>query len=418
MPHTNWYKYRHELRLIIKQTTTTTTIQMAERFPQSEIPINAFIEAEQLIRSTFERIIGAVTERRDQLLVQLNDMRLEYLNKEETRIKQVSDIQKLISQIMDTSIQQNPIVKLKEDQVKNLREQRKNYEKPTPVPFPGVSTEGLESLLEQLRGFGTVEEVGGPYSEKNNPVRKFGKQGKEKGELNYPIGLTLHRNESIYIADTLNNRIQIFSTAGKFVAEFGKGQLYSPHSIALNDKWVFVSDWDLYAVFKFQITNNKFVCQSAKGELNYPYGMTVDTNGEVLVADCYNHRIAVLNSELKLVREIGKGKLNLPQDVKINKNNIFVADNNEINNIHIFTISGVIIRSFIKLDKGTSFIHFCLGFNNNIIVSDYRSNSIQIYTINGDLIHKIVCKNNPNGIAVDNNNNIICVCKDSVVYIY
>ena len=417
MPHTNWYKYRHQLRLIIKQTTTTTTIQMAERFPQSEIPINAFFEAEQLIRSTFDTIIGAATERRDQLLVQLNDMRLEYLNKEETRIKQVSDIQKLITQLTEANIQQNPIVKVQEQQVKNLEEQRKNYEKPTPVPFPGVSTEGLESLLEQLRGFGTVEEVWGPYREKNNPVREFGKEGNKKGELKYPSGLALHRNESIYIADTLNIRIQIFSTAGKFVAEFGKEQLDNPHSIALYDKWVFVSDCYHDAVFKFQIINNKFVCQSAEGELNYPHGMTVDTTGEVLVADCENGRIAVLNSELKLVREIGKGKLVGPQDVKIKKKYIFVADNNVINNIHIFTESGVIIRSFIKLEKGTGYIYFCLGFNNNIIVSDNSSNSIQIYTINGKLIHRIVCKEYPRGIAVDNNNNIICACNDCV-YIY
>ena len=391
---------------------------MAERFPKSEIPINAFIEAEQLIRSTFERLIGAATERRDQLLVQLNDMRLEYLKKEETRIKQVSDIRKLITQIMEASIQQNPIVKLQEEQVKNLSEQQKKYEKPTPVPFPGVSTEGLESLLAQLRGFGTIEEVGGPYREKNNPVKEFGKRGNKKGELNCPTGLTLHRNESIYITDALNSRIQIFSTAGKFVAEFGKEQLYDPYSIALNDKWAFVSDYHLNAVLKFQITNNKFVCQSAKGELNFPRGITVDTTGEVLVTDCDNGRIAVLNSDLKLVREIGKGKLVGPRDVKINKNNIFVADNNEINNIHIFTESGVIIRSFIKLDKGTGDIHFCLDFNNNIIVSDNNSNSIQIYTINGELIHRIVCESNPRGIAVDNNNNIICVCEDSVVYIY
>ena len=391
---------------------------MAERFPQSELPINAFIKAEQLIRSTFERIIGAATERRDQLLVQLNDMRLEYLKKEETRIKQVSDIQKLITQIMETSVQQNPIVKLQEDQVKNLREEQKNYEKPTPVPFPGVSTEGLKSLLEQLRGFGTVEEVGGPYRENNNPVSKFGKEGNKKGELKYPIGLTLHRNESIYIADADNSRIQIFSTAGKFIAEFGKGQLRYPHSIALYDKWVFVSDRNLNAVLKFQITNNKFVCRSAKGELNYSCGITVSTNGMVLVADYNNNRIAVLNSELKLVREIGKGKLVCPRDVKINKNNTFVADNNKINNIHIFTESGVIIRSFIKLDNGTGLIYLCFDLYNNIIVSDNSSNSIQIYTINGKLIHRIVCKSNPNGISVDNNNNIICACYDSVVYIY
>ena len=301
---------------------------MASRFPQRQLHTNAFIEAEQLIHSTFDRIIGAATERRDQLLVQLNDMKLDYLNKEETRKKQFSELEKMIKQLKEMSIEQNPILKLQEEQVKNLVEQLKTYEKSTPVPFPGVSTDGLESLMEQLRGCGSVEEVGRTYKERINPVKKFGKYGEKKGELYYPSGLTLYRNESIYIADTGNNRIQIFSTAGKFVAEFGKEQLISPHSIALSDKWVFVSDYSREAVFKFQITNNKYVCQSAKGELNRPYGITVDTNGEVLVADCRNNRIAVLNSELKLVRKIGKDKLKHPCDVKINKNNIFVADNN------------------------------------------------------------------------------------------
>ena len=264
---------------------------MATRFPQSELPTNSFIEAEQLIRSTFDRIIGVATERRDQLIVQLNDMKLEYLNKEETRKKQVSELEKMIKQSEEMSIEQNPILKLQEEQIKNLVEQLKTYNKSTPVPFPGVNAEGLESLLEQLRRCGTVEELGGHYKERINPVKKFGKCGKKKGELFYPSGLTLYRNESIYIADTLNNTIQIFSTAGKFVAEFGKEQLISPHSIALYDKWVFVSDYINSAVFKFQITNNKYVCQSAKGELNCPYGITVYINGEVLVADYNNNRI-------------------------------------------------------------------------------------------------------------------------------
>ena len=391
---------------------------MASRFPQSELPINAFIEVEQVIHSTFDRIIGAATERRDQLLVQLNDMKLEYLNKEETRKKQMSEIEKMITQLREMNIEQNPILKLQEEQIKNLQKELKNYENPTPVPVPGYRTEGLASLLEHLRRFGTIEELGGTYREKINPVKKFGTKRKEKVELHYPSGLTLYRNESIYIADTDNSRIQIFSTAGTFVAEFGKEQLNNPDSIALYDKWVFVSDFSHNAVFKFQITNNKYVCQSAKGELNCPYGITVDTNGEVLVADCLNNRIAIFNTELKLVREIGKDKLKYPQDVKINKNNIFVADNNEINNIHIFTESGDIIRSFIKLDNGTGDIYFCFDLNNNIIVSDYWNKSIQIFTINGELIHKIVCNSSPTGIAVDNNNNIICICFDCVVYIY
>ena len=393
---------------------------MATRFPETKQPMQTFIEVEQLIRSTFDRIIGTATERRDQLLVQLNDMRLEYLNKEETRKKQVSDIQKLISQLMEASIQQNPIVRLQEKQIESLGEERKKYETPTPVPVPSFRTEGLESLLEQLRGLGPVHDVGAHYREKINPIRQFGRAGGKKGELNCPSGIALYRNESIYIVDTDNQRIQIFSTAGEFLSEFGKGQLSYPYSIALYDKWVFVGDlgspWT--AVCKFLISNNKFICQSARDVLGDPNGITVDTDGEVLVADYNNNRIAVLNLELELVREIGKGKLKFPRDVKVNNNNIIVADNSEINNIHIFTKSGDNIRSFIKLDKGTGYVYFCLDLNNNIIVSDFIKKSIQIFTIAGELIHKIVCESNPAGIVVDNNNNIICACENGIVCIY
>ena len=168
---------------------------MATRFPKIQLPTNTFVEVEQLIRSTFDRIIGAATERRDQLLVQLSDMKLDYLNKEETRKKQFSELEKIIKQMREMNIAQNPILKLQEIQIKNLQKELKKYENPTPAPLPAISTEGLESLMEQLRRYGTVEELGGPYREKINPVKKFGTEGKKKGELNNPAGLTLYRNE-------------------------------------------------------------------------------------------------------------------------------------------------------------------------------------------------------------------------------
>ena len=80
------------------------------------------------------------------------------------------------------------------------------------------------------------------------------------------------------------------------------------------------------------------------------------------MADCDNGRIA----------EVGKRKLIQPRDVKINKNNIFVADNNEINNIHIFTESGDRIRSFIILDKGTGLVYLCFDLLMMAIVSQYK----------------------------------------------
>ena len=394
---------------------------MASKFSQSELPTNAFVEVEQLIRDIFDKIIGTASERRDQLIEQLNDMRQKYLRGEETRKKHLSELEEIIKQLNAMEIQQNSIVSLQIGQINNLQEERLKFKNSTPVPFPDIRTEGLEFLLDNLMGFGRVEEVGGLYRERINPIRQFGKEGNKKGELNCPSGLALYKNESIYITDTNNHRIQIFSISGKFVAEFGNGKISYPHSIALSDKWVFVGDYIMSAVLKFQITNNKFICQSSKGELNFPSGITADTNGDLLVADSENHRIAVLNSDLKLVGQIGKDKLQYPSDVKINNNNnnnILVADKNEFNNIHVFTKSGEMIRSFIKLDKVAGNIYFCFDLNNNIIVSDFLYGSIQIFTNNGLFIHKIVCENSPKGTAVDNNNNIICACKNGIVCIY
>ena len=83
----------------------------------------------------------------------------------------------MIKQLREMNIEQNPIVKVQEEQIKNLQKELKNYENPTPVQFPGYNTDGLESLLELRRKFEIIEVR--PYTERINPLRKFGKWGKE-----------------------------------------------------------------------------------------------------------------------------------------------------------------------------------------------------------------------------------------------
>ncbi|KAI6661925.1 PEP-CTERM domain protein [Oopsacas minuta] len=381
-----------------------------------EIPTNPFELTEQMIHSTFEKIIRIATERRDQLLVHLFDMKQDYLRKENTRKKQLADLEKMIQQFNETSIQENEIVKFQEEQMLQTRAKIQKYEKETPVPFPSFNSEGVDSLLEQLEKLGSIQEIAGLYRNKTEPMRRIGKPGREKGELNYPYGLALD-GDKIYIADTGNNRIQIFSTEGKFIQEFGKEQLNTPHGIALYKEWMFISDGELNAVLKFSKTNYKLI-KSVKEGVSFPHGLTTDTNGEVLVADSNNNRIAVFSSDLEYIREIGKDKLRFPRDVKINNNNIFVLDNNEINNIHIFSKSGDLLKSFLELEDGRGLIYMCLDLCNNIIISDCSGNSINIFTKDGQLIHKIIC-NIPTGIIINNNFDIICAnCSDNVINIY
>ncbi|KAI6661269.1 PKD domain-containing protein, partial [Oopsacas minuta] len=191
--------------------------------------------------------------RRDQLLVQLFNMKQDYLRKENIRKKQVADLEKMIRQFNETSIQQNEIVKFQEEHMLQTRAEIQKYEKETPVPFPSFNTEGLASLLEQLEKLGSIQDIAVLYRNKTEPIRRIGKYGSVKGELKYPNGLALD-GHNIYIANTGNKRIQIFSTEGKFIHEFGKGQLNFPHGIALNNEWVFISDSRLNAVIKFSKT--------------------------------------------------------------------------------------------------------------------------------------------------------------------
>ncbi|KAI6659810.1 hypothetical protein LOD99_10635 [Oopsacas minuta] len=165
------------------------------------------------------------------------------------------------------SIQQNEVVKFQEEQIRQTRAEIQKYENETPIPIPSLNTEGLDSLIEQLDNLGSIQDTVVPYRNETKPIRKIGKPGNEKGELYWPTRLALD-GDKIYIADVNNNRIQIFSTEGNFIHEFGKGQLYSPYGIALHNEWVFILDRVLNAnaIFKFSITNYKLI-RSVKEEL-------------------------------------------------------------------------------------------------------------------------------------------------------
>jgi len=84
-----------------------------------------------------------------------------------------------------------------------------------------------------------------------------GSKGIGDGEFNGPAGLSIDKNDNIYVTDKNNNRIQVFSANGTFLTKFG-------------------SEGD------------------GSGQFILPEGVGVDVNtGLVYVADTGNHRIQV-----------------------------------------------------------------------------------------------------------------------------
>jgi len=94
---------------------------------------------------------------------------------------------------------------------------------------------------------------------KNNRVQVFtkdgkflqtwGKKGSGQGEFNTPSGLAIDRNDNVYVCEIGNNRIQVFNKDGGFITMWGKkgagdSEFGNLHGIIVNKKtgWVYVAD--------------------------------------------------------------------------------------------------------------------------------------------------------------------------------
>jgi len=131
---------------------------------------------------------------------------------------------------------------------------------------------------------------------------RFGQNGIEKGEFNYPTNIFI-KDGILYIMDSMNFRVQIFSRDGDFLSSFGKlgdgsGDFSKPKGIAVDSEGhIYVSDahFDTVQIFNrdgtlllgFGNTGRK------EGEMMLPAGVFIDRNDKIYVADSYNNRVQV-----------------------------------------------------------------------------------------------------------------------------
>jgi DNA-binding beta-propeller fold protein YncE len=90
-------------------------------------------------------------------------------------------------------------------------------------------------------------------------LRRFGTSGSGDGELRWPRGLCfINDDRHIAVADSLNNRVSVFSVDGQFIRHVGVGMLRGPESIACStvDELVVVADSDNSRVAVFSASRD------------------------------------------------------------------------------------------------------------------------------------------------------------------
>jgi ABC-type Fe3+ transport system permease subunit/sugar lactone lactonase YvrE len=129
----------------------------------------------------------------------------------------------------------------------------------------------------------------------------FGRFGEAPGEFSRAEGLGIDQQGQIYVADSCNHRIQIFTPDGKFVRAYGKagsgtGELSYPYDIQVDNSGLqFVCEFGNSRIQIFDSHDRPLEILGGAGgdpgEFSNPWGIALDSKGNLYVADAMNNRV-------------------------------------------------------------------------------------------------------------------------------
>ena len=157
---------------------------------------------------------------------------------------------------------------------------------------------------------------------------------------------------------------------------------------------------------------------SNPGQLDHPYGVALTATGDILVCDCWNHRIQLFSPEgesLKYVGARGNGHLQFeyPDSIAVHphSNKIYVS---EYSNHRVQILNADLTFSSTFGSHGSDNGQFnnprgiCCDSTGNVYVVDFSNDRVQVFTAGGEYIRQFGKKGDwegeldqPVGIAID-----------------
>ncbi|MCE5323468.1 lectin like domain-containing protein [bacterium] len=255
------------------------------------------------------------------------------------------------------------------------------------------------------------------------------------GNLSKPVGVAIGLDGSIYLADSLNDRIQKYSSKGSYDYSFtgtGADPFDTPRGIGIdssgnfyisdtrnnriqkfNSDWEFVTTWGSYG--------------TGEGQLISPHGIAIDDDDNVYVADSGNNRIQKFDCNGNYLAQLSAStttgaNFSWPRDVAVVDNNgtryVYVIDtlNNRV--VEFTEVTSGLLSSTLSSKKlgvtnlGSHInVTYCLvqqpwgsggtgdgqfmnptgiaiGLSGDVFVSDYLNNRVQVFDLAGSFIGK------------------------------
>ena len=292
-----------------------------------------------------------------------------------------------------------------------------------PIAHPAVDP--VERSISRIGEIAEVSVYEPHYATCHTCVIAAGKRGKAPGEFRWRAVAIHDETHQIFVANSSNDRVEIFSETGEFFHQLGVGQLSGPWGIAIHGDSVYVSCSD-ETVSKFSLTELSRVRRiggkgSDNGQFDCPCQLTTDPIGRVFIADNGNNRICIHDPDLNHLRNITHPSMSNPRDVKLSHDRLYVLC--PVNNpcLLVLTLEGDKLHSLITRGEGMDVLHpwfFCFDSLNNFVLSDIDSQSIRVFSPEGNLLHTIGREDQqgmfsyPMGVAVTPNGRLVCVSEN------
>lgn len=198
------------------------------------------------------------------------------------------------------------------------------------------------------------------------------KDGKNtEAQFNTPLGISIDKQDNIYVADSLNNVIrkitpkgEVSTFAGKYSLDGGykeglikESMFNEPSDIAIDKKGnMYIADSGNQLIRKIEDGNVVTIAGSmgtvihgtsyiqggykdgygSDVKFNFPKGIDVADDGTIFVADTWNNKVRAIKSDGEVIT-IFNSNFNAPVDVLYNSGYLYVSDmwNNGIKRIDI-----------------------------------------------------------------------------------
>ncbi|KAL5510502.1 hypothetical protein EMCRGX_G006060 [Ephydatia muelleri] len=245
-------------------------------------------------------------------------------------------------------------------------------------------------------------DVGTKYSTLCNPEQVIKCSGS-------PHGIAIHDSGDIYVACWSDHCIRVFDQAGQQKRTIGSlgsgdGQFISPWGLFIKGDVMYVADVGNHRIQKLT-TGGQFLqkfgqCGSGQGQFKCP---SVDQRDRLIVSDSGNHRVVILDQAGTWLLTIngnvpGSHGFQYPYGVVLDpQGNILVAAWGS-NTIKVFTPEGTYVRSYGDVKGPTGIVIDEEGYS---LVTECSGHCLSIFDSQGHKVHTVGNLNGPSGVMLD-----------------